>query len=82
MRLQNAADGRVFTPKAYISTALGGVKDRRSEGEDDRRVDLKAIKEIREKNPVVSLFGSMVSKTPGRLMVSDMNLLSPRSSPH
>ena len=77
MRLQNAADGRVFTPEAYISTALGGVKDRRSEGEDDRRVDLKAIKEIREKNPVVSLFGSMVSKIPGRLMVSDIDSCRP-----
>ena len=77
MRLQNAADGRVFTPEAYISTALGGVKDRRSEGDDDRRVDLKAIKEIREKNPVVSLFGSMVSKIPGRLMVSDITPVAP-----
>jgi CRISPR type IV-associated protein Csf2 len=77
MRLQNAADGRVFTPDDYIDTALGGVKDRRSEGEDDRRIDLKAIRELRERNPVVSLFGSMVSKVAGRLMVGDMTPVDP-----
>lgn len=77
MRLQNVADGRVFTPDDYIDTALGGVKDRRSEGEDDRRIDLKAIRDLRERNPVVSLFGSMVYKVGGRLMVGDMTPVDP-----
>src|SRR4051794_31502878 len=77
MRLQNAADGRVFTPEDYIDTALGGVKDRKAEGEDDRRVDLKAIREIRERNPIVSMFGSMVSRVAGRLIVGDMTPVDP-----
>lgn len=77
MRLQNAADGRVFAPEDYIDTALGGVKDRKAEGEDDRRVDLKAIREIRERNPVVSMFGSMVSRVAGRLVVGDMTPVEP-----
>lgn len=77
MRLQNAADGRVFTPEDYIDTALGGVKDRKAEGEDDRRVDLKAIRDLRARNPIVSLFGSMVSRVAGRLMVGDMTPVEP-----
>ena len=77
MRLQHAADGRVFTPEDYIDTALGGVKDRKAEGDDERRVDLKAIRALRARNPVVSLFGSMVSAVSGRLMVGDMTPVDP-----
>jgi len=77
MRLQNEADGRVFTPDDYIATALGGVKDRKAEGEDERQVDLRHIAELRRRNPVVSLFGSMVSRVSGRLMVGDMTPLEP-----
>lgn len=77
MRLQNAADGRLFTPDDYIDTALGGVKDRKSASEDERKVDLKAIRGIRDKNPVVSLFGSMVSRIDGRLIVGDMTPVEP-----
>lgn len=77
MRLQHEADGRVFRPEDYIDTALGGVKDRKAEGEDDRRVDLKAIRETRARNPVVSLFGSMASGISGRLMVGDMTPSEP-----
>ena len=77
MRMQHAADGRVFTPEDYIDTALGGVKDRKAEGEDERKVDLKAIRELRVQNPIVSLFGSMVSGVAGRLMVGDMTPIEP-----
>lgn len=77
MRLQNEADGRVFTPEAYITTALGGVKDRKAEGDDERQVDLRRIGEVRQKNPIVSLFGSMVSRVSSRLMVGDMTPLEP-----
>lgn len=77
MRMQNVADGRRFTPEDYIDTALGGVKDRKSAGDDERRIDLKAIREIRERNPVVSLFGSMVEQISGRLMVGDMTPVEP-----
>lgn len=77
MRLQNDADGRVFTPEAYITTALGGVKDRKAEGDDERQVDLRRIGEVRRMNPIVSLFGSMVSRVSGRLMVGDMTPLEP-----
>ena len=77
MRMQHAADGRVFRPEDYIDTALGGVKDRKADGDDERRVDLKAIRETRERNPVVSLFGSMVSGIAGRLMVGDMTPTEP-----
>jgi CRISPR type IV-associated protein Csf2 len=77
MRLQNAADGRIFTPDDYIDTALGGVKDRKTDGEDERKLDLKAIRELRERNPILSLFGSMVSHISGRLMVGDMTPLEP-----
>jgi hypothetical protein len=77
MRLQHAKDGRVFTPEDYIDTALGGVKDRKAAGEDDRVVELTAIRELREKNPIVSMFGSMVSRVAGRLMVGDMTPLDP-----
>jgi CRISPR type IV-associated protein Csf2 len=77
MRLQNAADGRRFTPEDYIDTALGGVKDRKAAGDDERRVDLKAIREIRERNPIVSLFGSMVEQISGRLMVGDLTPVEP-----
>jgi hypothetical protein len=72
MRLQHVADGRVFTPEDYIDTALGGVKDRKADGEDARRVDLRAIRALRQSNPIVSMFGSMVSQVSGRLMVGDM----------
>jgi CRISPR type IV-associated protein Csf2 len=77
MRLQNAACGQRFTPEDYIDTALGGVKDRKAAGEDERRVDLKAIRDLREKNPVISLFGSMVGQVSGRLMVGDMTPVEP-----
>ena len=77
MRMQNAADQRRFTPEDYIDTALGGVKDRKVAGDDERRVDLKAIREIRERNPVVSLFGSMVGQISGRLMIGDMTPVEP-----
>lgn len=77
MRMQNAADQRRFTPEDYIDTALGGVKDRKAAGDEERRVDLKAIREIREHNPVVSLFGSMVGQISGRLMVGDMTPMEP-----
>jgi hypothetical protein len=77
MRMQNVADKRRFTPEDYIDTALGGVKDRKAAGDDERRVDLKAIREIRERNPVVSLFGSMVEQISGRLMVGDMTPADP-----
>jgi hypothetical protein len=77
MRMQNAADQRRFTPEDYIDTALGGVKDRKAAGDDERRVDLKAIRAIRERNPVVSLFGSMVGQISGRLMVGDMTPVEP-----
>jgi len=40
-------------------------------------VDLAAIRTLREKNPIVSLFGSMVSRVAGRLMVGDMTPLDP-----
>jgi hypothetical protein len=80
MRMQNAADQRRFTPEDYIETALGGVKDRKAAGDDERRVDLKAIREIRERNPVVSLFGSMVGQISGRLMVGDMTPVEPISA--
>jgi CRISPR type IV-associated protein Csf2 len=77
MRMQHAADGRVFKPEDYIDTALGGVKDRKAEGEDDRKMDLKAIREVRLRNPVVSLFGSMVSRVASRLIVGDMTPTEP-----
>ena len=77
MRLQNAGDGRVFTPEDHIDTALGGVKDRKGAGEDDRVVDLAAIRALRERDPIVSLFGSMVSRVAGRLMVGDMTPMDP-----
>lgn len=77
MRLQHAADGRVFTPEDYIDTALGGVKDRKAEGDDERLVDLAGIRALRERNPIVSMFGSMVSRVAGRLMVGDMTPLDP-----
>jgi hypothetical protein len=77
MRMQNAHDQRRFTPEDYIDTALGGVKDRKAAGDDERRVDLKAIRELRERNPVVSLFGSMVGQIAGRLMVGDMTPVEP-----
>lgn len=77
MRLQHAADGRVFRPEDYIDTALGGVKDRKAEGDDERRVDLKAIRETRARNPVVSMFGSMASGVAGRLMVGDVTPTEP-----
>lgn len=77
MRLQHAADGRVFAPEDYIGTALGGVKDRKLQGEDERVVDLAGIRALRARNPVISMFGSMVSRVPGRLMVGDMTPLTP-----
>lgn len=77
MRLQHASDGRVFTPEDYIGTALGGVKDRKLEGDDERVVDLAGIRALRERNPVVSLFGSMVWRVAGRLMVGDMTPVDP-----
>lgn len=77
MRLQHLADGRVFTPEDYIGTALGGVKDRKSEGDDERVVNLADIRILRERNPVVSMFGSMVSRIEGRLMVGDMTPVEP-----
>jgi len=77
MRLQHAHDGRVFTPEDYIDVALGGVKDRKSGNDDDRRIDLKAIRALRKANPIVSLFGSMVSQVSGRLMVGDLTPVEP-----
>ena len=77
MRMQNVADGRRFTPEDYIDTALGGVKDRKAAGDEERRIDLKAIREIRERNPVVSLLGSMVEQIAGRLMIGDMTPVEP-----
>lgn len=77
MRLQHAADGRVFVPEDYIDTALGGVKDRKAEGDDERVIDLAGIRALRERNPIVSMFGSMVSRIAGRLMVGDMTPLDP-----
>jgi CRISPR/Cas system CSM-associated protein Csm3 (group 7 of RAMP superfamily) len=77
MRLQHDADGRVFTPHDYIDTALGGVMDRKAEGEDARKIDLKAIRELRQRNPIVSMFGSMVSRVQGRLVVGDMTPVEP-----
>ncbi|MGG5818735.1 hypothetical protein [Falsiroseomonas sp. HW251] len=77
MRLQHAADGRVFTPEDYIDTALGGVKDRKAEGADERLVDLAAIRELRERNPIISMFGSMVSRVASRLMIGDMTPVDP-----
>ncbi|MEO3474088.1 RAMP superfamily CRISPR-associated protein [Roseomonas sp. CAU 1739] len=80
MRLQHEQDGRVFTPENYIDTALGGVKDRKAEGADERLVDLAGIRQLRERNPIVSLFGSMVSRVAGRLMVGDLTPLDPVAS--
>lgn len=77
MRLQHAKDSRVFTPEDYIDTALGGVKDRKAEGADERQVELAGIRALRERNPIVSMFGSMVSRVAGRLMVGDMTPLDP-----
>jgi CRISPR/Cas system CSM-associated protein Csm3 (group 7 of RAMP superfamily) len=79
MRLQNMADNRRFAPEDYIDTALGGVMDRKAAGDDERRVDLKAIRDLREHNPVVSMFGSMVERISGRLMVGDMTPVEPVS---
>jgi CRISPR/Cas system CSM-associated protein Csm3 (group 7 of RAMP superfamily) len=75
MRQQYEADGRRFSPEDYIFTALGGVKDRKAEGSEERKVDLQAIAELRRRNPVVSLFGSMMAGVSGRLMVGDMTPL-------
>jgi CRISPR/Cas system CSM-associated protein Csm3 (group 7 of RAMP superfamily) len=78
MRMQRAKDpAKAFTPEDYIDTALGGVKDRKKEGEDDREVQLAAIRALRERNPIVSMFGSMVAKVAGRLVVGDMTPTQP-----
>jgi CRISPR/Cas system CSM-associated protein Csm3 (group 7 of RAMP superfamily) len=78
MRMQRAKDPKkAFTPEDYIDTALGGVKDRKKAGEDDREVPLAAIRALRERNPIVSMFGSMVSKVAGRLVVGDMTPIQP-----
>jgi hypothetical protein len=77
MRLRHENDRSLFTPDDYIDTALGGVKDRKAAGDDDREIDLRRIREIRERNPIVSLFGSMVGHVSGRLMVGDLTPLEP-----
>jgi hypothetical protein len=77
MYLQHTAGDTLFAPDDYILTALGGVKDRKSDGADERKVDLANIRNLRLRNPVISLFGSMVEGVSGRLMIGDLSPESP-----
>lgn len=52
----------------YLFNAIGGVFDRKEEDEDRTRgIDLVAMSQAREANPLVSLFGAMTVKLGGRL---------------
>jgi hypothetical protein len=67
-----ALDGAVkLTPHDYLLLALGGVKDRKEEGDtaDTKGVDLQAVQAFRKSNPLVSLFGAMAIDIGGNLRV-------------
>lgn len=66
--------GCVKLPLAdFYFLTLGGIKSGKTEGEKDSedKLAVNKVMAVREKNPLVSLFGAMAPQTiPGRLMVS------------
>lgn len=66
-----AARGKHMTPDDFLLVAKGGVKERKKDGGEERKVDYEAIAERRREYPVVSLFGSMAEKIAGRWQIGD-----------
>lgn len=71
MQILHEKSGKQFTPRDYLFTASGGIKDRATANSDDREVDLAGIEAVRTQNPVISLFGAMTMKIAGKAMVGD-----------
>jgi CRISPR type IV-associated protein Csf2 len=58
-----------LTVSEYMAAALGGIKDRKGDGEETRGVDLAAFAAARRDNPIISVFGSFAQSISGNLAV-------------
>ena len=60
-----------MTPDDYMLIAKGGIKDRKEAGKDERVVDHASAAALRQREPIVSLFGAMAMKIVGRWQIGD-----------
>jgi CRISPR type IV-associated protein Csf2 len=59
-------DGKpIFTLDDHFFNVIGGIKDKGS----DSKADIVAAADLRNRNPIISLFGSMAAHIGGRLMI-------------
>ena len=79
---RKAARGKHMTPGDFLLVAKGGVKERKKDGVDERKVDYEAIARSRREYPIVSLFGSMAEKIAGRWQIGDAVPAEPIQQPN
>lgn len=71
-----------MTTDDFLLVAKGGVKERKKDGVDERKVDYEAIARRRREYPIVSLFGAMAEKIAGRWQIGDAVPAEPVQQPN